>query len=337
MYNFRKFFSLKLNRIKNYNSDKINTCNTSSENISGMEILKQETVPFNPKKIAKCLYGSETYYNGSVDRKKFIDNSILRLYRVFTNIILAKQTIKIIKGPVLDVSSGWGMMYPLFKKYFNDALPYDITELNGWDIVIDGQSIRCHKFECEKELLEVEDFHYGIITFIDCLEHLIVDPIWTLLEFNRVLHKGGFLMLATPNVSSACRVLSILSGNTPATESEIKPSSIYQRHNREWTPVEVKKALEVCGFGNFHFTTNHYLLKDDEKKILQCAADLKLLKQPIYYYGPEIFIVAEKVQHKTLNCNLPKEERWPEWLYTPFDNYRKRPSLFPIVWTDDYS
>ena len=166
---------------------------------------------------------------------------------------------------------------------------------------------------------------------------MIVDPVWTLLEINRVMKTDGHLVVATPNAIGAFRLLNILAGRTPSTCNHIKPSSIYQRHNREWTPFEVELLLEGCGFHAALFTTNTELLREDERSLLELGRSRGFTTLPDSHFGPELFVVAKKVSHVTLDDELQKDRRWPEWLYTHFDGYRRRPKVYPIIWADDYA
>lgn len=210
--------------------------------------------------------------------------------------------------------------------------------MSGYEnIIIDGDAIDGCEFQCEKDIMSFQDQTFGLVCFFDCLEHLIVDPMWLLLELNRVLKIGGRLAISTPNAATARKIFQIAQGENPATDSHIKPPSIYQRHNREWTPVELKRALECCGFANFRYSTNPQSLSQIELDFLKDLYTKGLLGKPFQYFGPELFFIAEKVQHVTLNSNLPKEQRWPEWLYTGYDVFRKRPKVFPIIVSDDYS
>jgi hypothetical protein len=101
--------------------------------------------------------------------------------------------------------------------------------------------------------------------------------------------------------------------------------------------VELKRALECCGFANFYYSTNPQSLSQIELDFLTYLDSKGVVGKPFQYFGPELFLIAEKVQHVTLNSNLPQEQRWPAWLYTGFDAYRKRPKVFPIIVSDDYS
>jgi len=211
-------------------------------------------------------------------------------------------------GPTLDVASGWGILYPVLREFAKDMMPYCIAELKLGETVYDGERIASCDFECDKDILKFPDSTFGVVLFCDCLEHLIVDPVWTLLEFNRVLRPGGHLVIATPNAAAAFRILNILKGSNPATESEFKPTAIYQRHNREWTLDEVVRVLECVGFGNVLYSTQDLLFSEEEKRVLCAAAEIGLLARPLHDFGPELFVVAEKIEHRTLQSDLPKEQ-----------------------------
>lgn len=133
------------------------------------------------------------------------------------------------------------------------------------------------------------------------------------------------------------KILSILNGMNPATEKSIRPSSIYQRHNREWTPLELKQAFECCGFGNIYYSTNINILGNQVKEYLLIQESNGYTKQQENYYGPELFMIGEKLEHLSINMDLDKARRWPEWLYTSYDGYRKRPKQFPVIISDDYA
>jgi hypothetical protein len=71
-----------------------------------------------------------------------------------------------------------------------------------------------------------------------------------------------------------------------------------------------------------------------EIALLDGLARLGHVSRPYHDDGPELFVVARKVAHVTLGSDLPKDQRWPTWLYTAHDAYRCRPRVFPIVAAD---
>jgi hypothetical protein len=206
----------------------------------------------------------------------------------------------------------------------------------GSDFTIDGAAIRCGIFECEKDRLPFADESFGTLLFCDCLEHLIVDPVWTILEFNRVLKREGHLIINTPNAAAVSRILAILRGENPASENVIKPMSIYQRHNREWTLDEIAKLVRCCGFIPVCYSTSSSLITDEEHALLRTSRERGNTALSSDVFGPELFVVAEKASTATLDSPLPLDERWPTWLYSAHAAYRRRPKFFPIVVSDDY-
>jgi SAM-dependent methyltransferase len=280
------------------------------------------------EEFAACLRASESYTKGPTHRKEYIDRNVPRLYRIFKNMGLSRVEFE---GPTLDVASGKGILFPVFRKYFNRMMPYQIAELWDPQVVYDGETITGCQFECDKDVLGYDDGHFGTVVFCDTLEHLIVDPMWTLLEFNRVLKPGGRLILSTPNAGAGFRLVNVLNGGSPGTEVGIKPGAIYQRHNREWTVGEVEKALTCAGFGNFLLSTNHSVMCWSEHQLFEAIRRSGIRTRPTYEFGPEIFCVAEKIEHRTLSSDLSKDVRWPKWLYTEYECYRRRPKTFPIV------
>src|SRR5262249_35454653 len=146
--------------------------------------------------------------------------------------------------------------------------------------------------------LPFADGSFRTLIFCDCLEHLIVDPVWTFLEFNRVLATGGHLIISTPNAAAISRVTSILNGLNPATENCLKPASIYQRHNREWTLEEVVKLVRCCGFAPRRFSTNSFLIMKHELELWDLFKQRRDTTESLDVFGPELFVVAEKVAER---------------------------------------
>lgn len=267
-------------------------------------------------------------------RKAYIDANIPRLHRIATAVSSCYAGLA---GPCLDVASGWGILWPVLQDFFPKLLPYEVAELTGNPLDYDGTRIPNHNFQCENSRLGVADGSFGSILFFDCLEHLIVDPLWTLLEFNRVLRTGGHVVLSTPNAAAAFRGIRVFSGLSPATENEMKPAAIYQRHNREYTPLEVAKLLECAGFQLVTLDTQSHLCSAADLNFIAFAGQQGVPVPHAAFFGPEIFAVARKVEHRTLDSSLPEDLRWPAWLYTGYPAYRRRPDLFPIVVGPDYA
>jgi SAM-dependent methyltransferase len=103
-------------------------------------------------------------------------------------------------------------------------------------------------FNVEKDEYPYDPASFDIVLCCEILEHLLEDPTHMLCEAHRVLKKGGFLLLTTPNVKSLANTLKLLFGlNVYGKYSGYGP---YGRHNREYLPGEVKVLLEKCGFSD---------------------------------------------------------------------------------------
>jgi hypothetical protein len=249
------------------------------------------------------------------------------LCRIF-NIL---NTVEEMSGPTLDVGSEGASFFRPIRKYRSDLLPYLCTDLDDRDRVIDGEVIKRYQFECDKDLLPIDSQSIGLVLFCDVIEHLLVDPVWTLLEFNRVLKQGGILLVSTPNVSCISRAIRALQGHTPCDESQYTPTFIGGRHNREWTPSELQNCLNNLGFELIRASTNHEAIPTEHLTALKKLREIDLAPLPDHFYGPDIVMVFRKVTHLTLDSELSVEQRWPSFLYTGADCYRRRPQTFPII------
>jgi hypothetical protein len=88
----------------------------------------------------------------------------------------------------------------------------------------------------------------------EIFEHLLHDPMHMLLEMHRVLEEGGTLMLTTPNIASFTAVARVLeqSGHPQLYSKYADPRGEFSDteipHVREYTPKELREAVEAAGF-----------------------------------------------------------------------------------------
>lgn len=98
----------------------------------------------------------------------------------------------------------------------------------------------------ERDTLDVADATYDLILFCEVLEHFTMDPLHCVLELNRVLSPGGYLILTTPNVARFENVSALLDGrNLYDPYSGYGP---HGRHNREYTRHELHLLMRHAGF-----------------------------------------------------------------------------------------
>jgi SAM-dependent methyltransferase len=114
----------------------------------------------------------------------------------------------------------------------------------------DGQkgelSIDVKILNVEKDPFPFETATFDLVLCMEILEHLGYSPSHMLAESHRVLKPGGLLFITVPNFINIKRTVNMLL-NRP-TEYPYSGYGIYGRHQREWAPSEVRKALEACSY-----------------------------------------------------------------------------------------
>ena len=124
-------------------------------------------------------------------------------------------------------------------------------------ITVGGKEVfRCFidLFDAEKDRFPSPDAQYDTVLACEIIEHLLHDPMFMLLEINRVLVDGGTLVLTTPNVASFTAVARLLecTGNPQLYSMYPNPFGEYKDteipHVREYTPQELAEAVKAAGF-----------------------------------------------------------------------------------------
>jgi SAM-dependent methyltransferase len=110
------------------------------------------------------------------------------------------------------------------------------------------------RFDLE-EPFPYSDETFDIVIFTEVLEHLSVDPMHSLAEINRITKPGGWILLSTPSCTSAKSVIRILRGSNPNCYPVYTKQPSRDRHNREYTPWEVRQLLAACGYEVTTFDT----------------------------------------------------------------------------------
>jgi len=124
-------------------------------------------------------------------------------------------------------------------------------------VTVKGREVfRCFVdlFDAEKDVYPYPANHFETVLACEIFEHMLHDPMHMLLEMNRVLEDGGTLILTTPNVASFTAVARVLeqSGNPQLFSKYAYPLGEYAEseigHVREYTPPELREAVESAGF-----------------------------------------------------------------------------------------
>jgi glycosyltransferase involved in cell wall biosynthesis/SAM-dependent methyltransferase len=176
-----------------------------------------------------------------------------------------------------------------------------------------GEEFRCDVdlFDAEKDAFPYEDGYFSTVLCCELIEHLPSDPMHMMCEINRVLKPGGALVLTTPNIASARAVSAILQGFHPMLfPAYIRPNQEGEteaRHNREYSPREIKDLLENSGFEVTALETGPFREEPKpEHAWVEHLLDRYIL--PKEHRGDGIYAVGRK--------RRGVRDRYPAWLYT---------------------
>ncbi len=176
----------------------------------------------------------------------------------------------------------------------------------------DGETFECELdlFDAEKDPFPYRDGHFATVLCCELVEHLTEDPMHLMVEVNRVLREGGHLVLTTPNIAALRSVAAVLEGYHPGLFPQyIKPAQggeVDPRHNREYTPNEIRRLLEDAGFEVVRLETGPFR----EQPRPELAWVRRLLERNGFdtgLRGDGIYAVGRKTG--------PVRTRYPEWLY----------------------
>ena len=160
--------------------------------------------------------------------------------------------LKRLPGSVLDLGCSPGHLGMALSRARADVTGLDLSDAwrgkypPGW---ADRLKVRCA--DLEREALPFRDESFDVVMFTEVLEHIAIkDPAEVLGEIRRVLRTGGQLILSTPNVANVGNILALARGENIFWPSPIFYGSL-DRHNREYTPTEVRDLLVRSGFETF--------------------------------------------------------------------------------------
>jgi len=159
---------------------------------------------------------------------------------------------------VLDIG-GFGELLLILRKFYGLNSVYDVSiegNLFGYrqGRLVSGDnpdleySIKIDACDVEREHLQHGTNSLDIVTCFEVLEHLRYDPMFMLLEIQRVLRPGGVLFLSTPNCSSWESFARVAAFESPFTFSSYFADGTGIGHCKEYSVLELRRALEESGF-----------------------------------------------------------------------------------------
>ncbi len=176
----------------------------------------------------------------------------------------------------------------------------------------EGEPFECDvdHFDAEKHRFPYPDGHFSTVLCCELIEHLLADPMHLMAEVNRILKPGGHLVLTTPNVAGLRAISAILQGYHPGFfPAYVRPPESGEaeaRHNREYTPREIRMLLENSGFEVALLETGEFL--DTPRPEYGWVVHLlERYRLETDLRGDGIYAVGRKTG--------PVKERYPGWLY----------------------
>jgi len=152
---------------------------------------------------------------------------------------------------LLDVGCGDGDLLLAAKGMFEEVYGVDISSVRlkrareKASKRPDGDKIHLLLHDVE-EGLPFPDGFFDAITCIAVLEHL-VNPPYVLSEMNRVLKRGGRLIIQVPNIAFLPNRLRLLLGKLPTT-GYVDDVGVDWLHLHSFTPEVLVKLLNKMGF-----------------------------------------------------------------------------------------
>jgi SAM-dependent methyltransferase len=191
-----------------------------------------------------------------------------------------------------------------FANYFHDKPGARQEELLVSEKYGERRVFRFKNFNIEKEPFPFKKKSYDLVLFCEIIEHLTVDPVHSLVQINRLLSDGGFMIITTPNVLRYENILKLVQGKN--IYDHYSGYGAYGRHNREYTPSEMRLLVESLGFRIvtlYTAVTGSMKVEGFSIKRFRGLIRLVTTKQR----GSNIFLLAQKV------AEVP--ESYPGWLY----------------------
>jgi SAM-dependent methyltransferase len=165
-----------------------------------------------------------------------------------------------------------------------------------------------HLFDAERERWPFADATFDVVLCMEVVEHLVFSPAHLLHEANRVLRRGGALVLTTPNAAAAAKLARLLRGRN--VHGPYSGYGAHGRHNREFVAAELETVFAAAGFEADLRAANiaGYEPEEPLARVLRAVAPRRR--------GDHLFVLAHAV-------GAPRLE-FPPGLYRSFDRERLR-------------
>ncbi len=184
---------------------------------------------------------SELYYK----------NQLLRYYKT---LMIIEENFNS-ECSILDIGSYPSHLHKVLMMmgYDTDGIDIDPTRISS---SLEDCRAKTYVADIEKSGWNIDNKKYDIIFLLEVIEHLHVNPFLTFLEMERLLKKGGYLFLSTPNLFSLKNRINYVRGRYVFEH----PLSVYEKlerhnsrgHQRIYSMEELEDILDVYGYNIVH-------------------------------------------------------------------------------------
>jgi SAM-dependent methyltransferase len=149
------------------------------------------------------------------------------------------------------------------------AVPYygePLKSLKKWNL----HNVEILSIDYEQDPIPFPDASFGAALLCEVIEHFVKDPLFCLIEINRILKPGGCFVVTTPNAASWFSIYQALNQRHPSRWPVYSGDPRKARnhiHAREYTCSELLLLLDAAGFGEFHQLTLDYAIAPPFKPI----------------------------------------------------------------------
>jgi len=204
-----------------------------------------------------------------------IDDIVDHVFKLFSKSLLPElelnraryvEELKLLQiycksGNILDIGSGLGIV-PLCLAKMN----YNVTAVDKWEhvaVTLQGKEspkdvidrlkrngVKCYKINVLKQSLPFKANIFDCVALLAIIEHFNRSPKYMLSEANRVIKRGGILILSTPNHANLFNRFKFFFGRSvhPPIEYWWGDRKNFEGHYREYTLKEVCWMLEKSRF-----------------------------------------------------------------------------------------
>ncbi len=140
-------------------------------------------------------------------------------------------------GRYLEAGVGSGVWLDFLREFDKNFDQRQIYALEPSGSCIENLKKRFPNVECQRKVIEANDFDDSFFDNALCsalVEHFN-DPLFSLLHFNRMIKKGGHLLLSTPALDSTCTRVGV-------------PGFFKYTHTFYFSEQSIRSILEKAGF-----------------------------------------------------------------------------------------